>query len=158
MVPTEAASLIQHLLVSTAENGVSTQETFLAAAKEFDDYLNEKKVVRPVVLLSDGHSSRLCYSVMEFLLKKQIYPYLSYPDTTGVTQLLDQLNKNIHQEYATKKDSMFTEFSTINREGFMLVLANIWNTWTSEEKIVNAARRVGIANHGLNVNYAAGYA
>jgi hypothetical protein len=151
MVPPEAASQIKHLLISTAENGVSTQETFLAAAKEFDEYLEEKGVVRPVVLLSDGHSSRLCYDVMAFLLSKQIQPFLTYPDTTGVTQLLDQLNKNLHQEYKVEKASMFTDFSTLNRESFMLILANIWNTWTSKEKIINAARKVGITNHGLSV-------
>ena len=32
---------IQNLLISTAENGVSTHETFLAAMKEFDEYFQE---------------------------------------------------------------------------------------------------------------------
>ena len=60
MVPQEASSeKIPNLLISTAENGVSTHETFLEAIQEFDEYLEEKQIECPVVLLSDGHSSRL---------------------------------------------------------------------------------------------------
>ena len=40
----------------------------------------------------------------------------SPPDTTGVTQLLDQLNKNIHHEYRKTRDDMYTSVQTINRE------------------------------------------
>ena len=39
MVPPEAVEKIDHLLVSTAENGVSTHERFLDTVKEFDEYL-----------------------------------------------------------------------------------------------------------------------
>ena len=131
MVPKEAAEKIQNLLISTSENGVSTHETFLAAAKEFDDYLTEKQIKRPVVLLSDGHSSRLEYEVLVFLRSKQILLFVSPPDTTGVTQLLDQINKILHQEYETEKGSMFTEFNTLNREAFMLILATIWSRWAT---------------------------
>ena len=116
MVPATATNKIPNLLISTAENGVSTHQTFLAAAQEFDDYLEQKGVQRTVVLLSDGHSSRLNHDVMAFLLSKQIQLFITPPDTTGVTQLLDQLNKNIHQEYEKEKASMFTDFNTLNRK------------------------------------------
>ena len=49
MVPPEAARRIPHSLISTAENGVSTHQTFLAAAQEFDEYLELKGIQRPVV-------------------------------------------------------------------------------------------------------------
>ena len=114
MVPPVAAEKIPNLLISTAENGVSTHHTFLAAVRELDDYLELKGVQRPVVLLSDGHGSRLKHENLEFLLSKQILLFLTPPDTTGVTQLLNQLNKNIHQEYEKKKAS--------NREAFMVIL------------------------------------
>ena len=151
MVPKEAAEKIQNLLISTSENGVSTHETFLVAAKEFDDYLTEKQIKRPVVLLSDGHSSRLEYDILVFLRSKQILLFVSPPDTTGVTQLLDQINKILHQEYETEKGSMFTEFNTLNREAFMLILARIWSRWATQERLVNSARRVGITGEMLSV-------
>ena len=84
MVPSDAAKKISHLLISTSENGVSTHQTFLAASKEFDEYLAQKGVQRPVVLVSDGHSSRLNYDVMSFLLSKQIY-YLCHLQTQQVS-------------------------------------------------------------------------
>ena len=153
MVPQEASEKIPNLLISTAENGVSTHETFLAAMQEFDEYLEEKQIERPVVLLSDGHSSRLEYDVLAYLQSRKINLFISPPDTTGVTQLLDQLNKNIHQEYEREKASMFTEFNSLNREAFMLILSRIWDRWATKERIINASRRVGITNDSLSVEF-----
>ena len=132
---------------------VSTHETFLAALQEFDEYLDEKQIERPVVLLSDGHSSRLEYDVLAYLQTRKINLFISPPDTTGVTQLLDQLNKNIHQEYEREKASMFTEFNSLNREAFMVILANIWQRWATKDRLINAARRVGITNDTLSVEF-----
>jgi len=52
-----------------------------------------------VVFLSDGHSSQFDYDVLSFLQSKNILLFLTPPNTTGVTQLLDQLNKNLHHKY-----------------------------------------------------------
>ncbi|XP_047135496.1 uncharacterized protein LOC124812660 [Hydra vulgaris] len=153
MVPTEAVNKIPHLLVTTTDNGVSTHESFLAALKEFDVYLNEKNVKRPIVLLSDGHSSRLDFDVLSFLESKRIHLFLTPPDTTGVTQLLDQVNKNIHSEYRKQKDSMFSDICSLNKEAFMLVLANIWDKWTTKETLVKSAKRVGVAENALSVDF-----
>ena len=125
MVPPEAAKRIPHLLISTTENSVSTHQTFLATAQEFDEYLELKQIQRPVIMLSDGHGSQLNHVVLSFLLSKQIQLFLTPLDTTGVTQLLDQLNKNIHQKYGKMKGSIFTDLNALNREAFMLILANI---------------------------------
>ena len=153
MAPPEAVAKIRHLLVSTAENGVSTNETFLDAAKEFDAYLTEHNVKRPVVLLSDGHGSRMKDEVLLFLFQNEIWLFITPADTTDVTQLLDQLNKIIHQQYKVAKDGLFTAFNAINREAFMIILANIWNTWVTRESLVNAARQVGITSTGLSVDF-----
>ncbi|XP_065640013.1 uncharacterized protein LOC136072675 [Hydra vulgaris] len=153
MVPTEAVNKISHLLVTTTDNGVSTHESFLAALKEFDVYINEKNVKRPIVLLSDGHSSRLDFDVLSFLESKRIHLFLTPPETTEVTQLLDQVNKNIHSEYRKQKDSMFSDICSLNKEAFMLVLANIWDKWTTKETLVKSAKRVGVAENALSVDF-----
>ena len=77
--------------------------------------------------------------------------FLTPPDTTGVTQLLDQLNKNIHYKYRVTKENMFKSTEAINKEAFMIILANIWGKWESKESIVKAARVVGVTSTGLNV-------
>ncbi|XP_065659961.1 uncharacterized protein LOC136083927 [Hydra vulgaris] len=99
IAPKEAVVSIPHLLITTCNHGVSDHNSLLDMYKEFDEYLNEKKVARPVVLLSDGHCSRFNFDVLKFLQSKNIRMFLTPPDTTGVTQLLDQLNKNLHHEY-----------------------------------------------------------
>ena len=87
-----------------------------------------------------------------YFLAKGIQPFLSYPESTRVTPLLDQQNKNIHQQYEKEKSFMFTEFNTLNRESFMLILANIWGTRTSMERIVNAIRTVGVTKPGSSAD------
>ena len=42
---------------------------------------------------------------------------------------------------------------SINRKGFMVILSKIWSTWTSEETIIKAAKRVRISANGLCVDW-----
>ena len=94
-----------------------------------------------------------------FLRDRLMSLFISPPDTTGVTQLLNQLIKIIYQQYIITKKEMFTPFNTINREAFMIILANIWPTWAApepwatKESLVNAARRVGITSTALSVEF-----
>ena len=75
MAPNEAAAKIKHLMVATSDHGVSDGHTLLAAFKEFDEYLKANNIKRPVVLLSDGHSSRFDYHVMSFLQSRDIWMF-----------------------------------------------------------------------------------
>ena len=153
MAPKVAVEKIKRLLISTTESGTQDHHSLLDAYKKFEKYLGEENIQRPVVLLSDGHSSRFDFNVLKFLRESNIHLYISPPDTTGVTQLLDQSpNQKLHQEYNKKRDELFSPFQTINREGFMQILGEIWDQWAPEETIINAAERVGISKVGLDVN------
>ena len=105
------------------------------------------------MVLSDVHSSRFDVDLFEFPAREGIYIFLGPPDTTNVTQLLDQVNAMLHSSYRLTKEQLFTPLSSINREGFMEILANLWCEWTTTEKIQNAARRVGISSSGLTVEW-----
>ncbi|XP_065672342.1 uncharacterized protein LOC136090155 [Hydra vulgaris] len=152
MAPKEAVVSIPHLLITTCNHGVSDLNSLLDMYKEFDEYLTEKKVARPVVLPSDGHCSRFNFDVLKFLQSKNIRMFLTPPDTTGVTQLLDQLNKNLHHEYRGMKENIFTDFNSLNKEAFMMILGRIWNNWAPRQSIIKAARRVGVTSTSLSVN------
>ena len=108
MAPPEAVEKIEHLLISNTERGSSDNKSLLAAYKEFDCYLTTNNIQRPVVIVSDGHSSRFNYEVMKFLKEKNICLFLSPPDTTGLTQLLDQVNKSLHLAYKNEKQNQFS--------------------------------------------------
>ena len=69
---------------------------------------------------------------------------------TGATQLVDQVNHNLHSEYPGEKDELFTSEMTIACEGFVTILGNVWDKWATREKLVNAAKRVGISEDGLD--------
>ena len=153
MAPKTAVDNINNLLISTTENGCQDKNSLLDAYKLFDKNLSQTNVQRPVVLLADGHSSRFDFKVLDFLHEKQIHLFVSPPDTTGVTQLLDQSpNKQLHEQYNKMRDTLFSPFQTINREGFMTILGNMWNKWASKSNIEQAGARVGISKKGLNVN------
>ena len=67
--------------------------------------------------------------------------YIRY--ITGVTQLLVQVNQKLN---------FFSSSTTINREGFLIILANFWPTWASKETIQKAGKKVVISSSGLSVD------
>ena len=72
------------------------------------------------------------------------------PDSTHVTQLLDQINAALHMFYRSGTKEIFNDYDTIDRHGFLDILASIWTKWATKESIIKAARRVGISKEGLN--------
>ena len=154
MAPKTVVDKIDNLLISTTDTGCQDHTSLLSCYKLFDKCLDEKKTERPVVLTSDGHSSRFDYEILKFCHEKKIRLFISPSDTTWVTQLLDQCNRNIHLEYKVAKDDLFTPMMKVNREreGFMLSLAKMWDKWATSKLIRKAAKRVGISAVGLNVN------
>ena len=128
MAPKVAVENIKNLTLSSTENGCQDHSSMLDAYKRFDKYLDEENIVCPVVVLSDGHSSRFDFAVLKFLCEKSIHSFIMPPDTTVVTQLLDQSpNTRLNQEYSKKREEQFTPFQTINRKGLMNILAQILN-------------------------------
>ena len=149
MAPKEAVENIKNLLVSTTKSGYQDHQTCLETYKLLNRITANKK--RPIVILTDGHSSRFNPEVMKYCRKKQLNQFLSPPDTTGLTQLIDQKFAMLHAAYTdTRNEMIFDE--TISRKFFMEILAQIWNDWATTERIKNAARRVGITKDGFNVN------
>jgi hypothetical protein len=66
MAPQKAVSNIKNLIISTTESGSQDNCSLLAAYKKLDKHLTEQGIERPVVLLSDGHSSRFDFKVLNF--------------------------------------------------------------------------------------------
>ena len=151
MAPQKAVDNIKNLIISTTENGSQDNVLLLAAYKKLDKHLTDNVIERPVVLLADGHSSRFDFKVLQFLRENKFI--VSPPDTTGVIQLLDQApNSQLHQNYNSTRDKLFTPFQRVNREGFMNILGTMWDDWASSDNLIAAAKRVGISKDGLNVN------
>ena len=85
MAPLEAVTNTPHLLISANDSGSQDHITLLAAYKEFDSYLEEKGIEKPVVVLSDGHASRFDADVFSYLRNAKQRLYIGPTDTTGVT-------------------------------------------------------------------------
>ena len=122
----------------------------------FDCYLDENNIKQPVVILSDGHSSRFDSDVLTFLRGKNIRLFIAPPDTTGITQIFDQINQKLHSEFRSAKSELSSPFMTISREGFMKILATLWPEWATKEPIINTGKKVGISSGGLSVEWMQG--
>ena len=71
MAPKEPVEKIDNLLIPTTDNGCQDHTSLLACYKLFDKYLNRAGTERPVVLTSDGHSSRFDFEILKFCNKKK---------------------------------------------------------------------------------------
>ena len=105
---------------------------------------------KPIVVLTDGLSSRYDADMMQFCRKEDIHQSMGLPNTTELTQLLDQVFGNLHTCYSNEKDQVF-DSEKVNQEGFMQILASVWDIWTAKESLIKAARRAGITSFGINV-------
>ena len=88
MAPKEAVERIPDFLISTNDSGSQVHITLLSVYQMFNYYLDENKIKQPLVILSDGHSSRFGSDGLTFLRGKNRL-FITPPATTGVTQLLD---------------------------------------------------------------------
>ena len=79
--------------------------------------------------------------------------FLLPPDTSGITQIHDQLNSKLHKQYEEKKDKIFGGCCDINKEGFMTILGEIWEEWATSDQLIKAGKRVGLSADNLNVNW-----
>jgi hypothetical protein len=90
------------LILGCTERGYQTSKSWLDFLGYFDNWLTDEGIPRPVALLLDGHISRFDLAVLTFCRQKKIFVYLSPPDTTGLTQALDQINHALHYHYCAQ--------------------------------------------------------
>ena len=66
MAPKTAVKKINNLLVSTTDSGYQDGRTCLVSYEIFAKADKKNKVQKPIVILTDGHSSRYDAEVMQF--------------------------------------------------------------------------------------------
>ena len=137
--------------MSITDSGYQDGRTCLVIYKMFAKAVKKDKVQKPIVVLTDRHSSRYDEDAMHFCRKEDIHQFMGLLDTTELTQVLDQVFTNLHACYSNEKDQVF-DGEKVNQEGFMQILASIWDVWTTKESLIKAARQVGITSSGININ------
>ena len=83
MAPEEAAQKFKNLLISSTEKGSQDHCSLLECYKLFHKYLTENNVEHPVVALSDGHTPKFDFDVMQFLHGNDMRSFLTPHHTTG---------------------------------------------------------------------------
>ena len=145
-----------HGLVTANENGVQTAESFMEHITLFDVELTKRDVPRPVVLLSDSHSSRKDTRVLELCKQLQIRLFFEPADTSGFLQALDQINKQCHERYKKEKNrfkrsrTLNHGTDSLNTADFLSILARMWPHWSCPSDRVRSFERVGITQQIIN--------
>ena len=103
--------------------------------------------------MADGHKSRFDAQVMRHCEEKILDQFILWPDTSAATQKHDQINSQLHSKYEEMKSVMYTEYSDLNKECFMNLLAEVITDWATPENLVKAGKRVGITSTGLSVEW-----
>ena len=116
--------ILRTLFVSTTENGVQDHKSLLQTYKFLNKIL-ENGIKKPVLLLSDGHASRLGFDVANYLYEQQIFLFIFPPDTTCATQLLDQINHSLHDNYHQHKNEDYLCHQSIICEGFVNIISKM---------------------------------
>ena len=152
MAPAKAVEEIPNLFISVTDNGYQTGESCLRSCQFLEKIIAKENTERPISMLTDGHSSRFDVNVLRFNRENKMTSHVSPPDTTSVTQTLDQINAALHSSYIRECDKFFRD-NHINRELFLEILADVWKNWTTAESIVKAWRRCGISSEGLSYEW-----
>lgn len=106
------------------------------------------------IVLTNGLSCKFDLNVLDFLrsnLKSTLmFLLIRPPYTTGVAELLEQVNQRLYNECRNVKTSLFSSSMTINREHFLIILADLWPNWVPKETINCNWKTVSISSSGLN--------
>ena len=92
------------------------------------------------VVVADGHKSRFNVNLMTHCDENSLDQFILPPDTSGATQMHDQINQCLHSCYENKKSEMYSEYADLNTECFMNILAEIWDQWARPERICKAGK------------------
>ena len=85
MITTNAVENIENLFISTTESGSQDGRSCYEVYKFFNHVIDDNK--KPVVVLTDGHSSRFNVDVLRTCRDEKLRQYLGPPGSTHVTQL-----------------------------------------------------------------------
>ena len=115
--------------------------------------MEERSIKKPILKTNYGHSSKFSHPSLSFLFGNGLEMFLGLPETTRLTQLLDQINQSLHSHFWKSKKKLFTNEMTTDREGFMAILTDIWPSWTTPEGIQKSTKVIGVSINGFNVNW-----
>ena len=108
----------------------------MATYKELNRHLNDINTKHTVIVLADGHDPQFNEKVLSFFGQNQMWLFILPPNTSGATQMHDQINNQLHGEYEKSKSELYSETNNLNRESFMTILGEVWDKWATPDLIV----------------------
>ena len=154
------SKLSQNCLISATEKGMQTDLSLADRYALLKKELDARNVEMPVVIATDGHSSRTGPLTEAQTDAYGLRQWLAMSDTSGWAQMWDQLFKGFHAEYnrilKTWKigEKRKNRQLVLNPDTVMQILAVMWGragpAWATPGMIMSAWTIVGVSATGLD--------
>ncbi|KAJ8967159.1 hypothetical protein NQ314_003047 [Rhamnusium bicolor] len=122
---------------------------FEYVANDFDKWLENNKIKRPVILFIDGHKSHMILEFSKICEEKKIVLYALPPNTTHMLQPADvSVFRSLKQEWRNtvkKWQSRLEDVnSTVNKTNFCILLNETLKNTKMEKDIISGFRKCGL--------------
>ena len=104
-LPKDGATGEWHIMHS--DKGWMDRDVFLEMMRNFDQWLTQHNVTRPVVLFIDGHRAHYGIAICNFCDEKQIKLWLLKPNSTQKLQPLDRVHYQVYKRELTAVTSFW---------------------------------------------------
>lgn len=152
ILTTEYLNMTYPFIISTAtENAYIDAETLKAFARALRQQVGHAETI---LLIMDGHKTRLAAGVITFLAKLAIVVYLIPPHTSHALAPLDQYNQELHRLYCASLAGLQHTFKTMDEmmrlEAFYMALKKLS---TNAPAVAAAWQRAGITREKRCVDF-----
>ncbi|KAK3263969.1 hypothetical protein CYMTET_27261 [Cymbomonas tetramitiformis] len=153
------------LLISPAEKGVQTGHTLAERMDMLDKEVSARGLLRPIIILTDGHKSRFSDEVLSKCREYQFRMYVERSNSSQFLQALDQFNKKFHNQYNKAKKNYKKEKASqltqetgkphstgdikLSKVDFLIIFSRISMDWSTAEDRRTAFRVVGLLQNAM---------
>ena len=136
--------------IGRSESGWMRSETFYEyMANDFNKWLNENNIKRPILCLVDGHKSHLTMHLSEFCSNNQIILYSLLPNSTHIIQPADvsvfkPLKTNWRKTVLEWKSIPENFDKTLSKETFAPLVKLTLERTSLESSIINGFKACGL--------------
>ena len=91
--------------IMNSPKGWMDRDVFLEMLKNFDQWLTQHNITRPVILFMDGHTSHYSIAICDFCDENQIKLWLLKPNSTKKLQPLDVVHYQVYKKEVSARNS-----------------------------------------------------
>lgn len=137
----------EEALYAMTDNGWMTSEAFLSFLLEFNEFVTNKKITKPVILFVDMHSTHVSLEASQYCVSNGIVLHSLLPNATHILQPADVgLFSPLKVVWKSESMKWRKEHSgeSITKKSFSTVFKRCWEKVATVPKAISAFRSCGL--------------